>query len=261
MATTWKFGISDPGTGLRSVALRASSAAPAVLSSQTGGRASNVRRSAISTNVPSSIASPEAVPAPGSIVSADQVGVLLEQPAQPLVRPAPVVDRGRVVDLHAVRRAEHATAGSGDPAQLAHRLGRDRRSARAPACTARRRSSRPRRAAPRRGRAARRPDSRPRPPRRTRRRRRRSTGSTASRRSRRRARGPARRPSSSAAWARSQPASAARTTQVGDERGGLRRSAPGQVARGSAIGGASLSRATASDAGRPRTTASSRRCT
>src|SRR4051812_37616683 len=44
-ATTWRFGINDPGTGLRSVAFRASSAAPNRLRSQIGGCANGVRRS------------------------------------------------------------------------------------------------------------------------------------------------------------------------------------------------------------------------
>ena len=64
------------------------------------------------------------MPAAGSTVSADHVGVLLEQPAQALVGPAPVVDRRRVVDLDPVRRGEHPPAGPRDPAQLADGLSR-----------------------------------------------------------------------------------------------------------------------------------------
>lgn len=40
------------------------------------------------------------------------------------MRPPPVVDRGRVVDLHPVGRAQHSTTRSGDPPQLAHRSSR-----------------------------------------------------------------------------------------------------------------------------------------
>jgi len=45
-----------------------------------------------------------------------------EQARETGVRPAPVVGRRGVVDLHAVRRGEHTAAGGGDAPQLADRL-------------------------------------------------------------------------------------------------------------------------------------------
>ena len=109
-ATTWKFGISDPGTGRAASRDRASSAEPDaveqpdrrprehrapqrdldVRAEQHRERRRRSRRQARPT--------------------ATTTRRSLEQPPQPLVRPAPVVDRRGVVDLHAVRRRKHAAA-------------------------------------------------------------------------------------------------------------------------------------------------------
>ena len=137
-----------------------------------------------------------AVPDPGLTVSDRPVAVRPEQLLEPRVRPAPVVVRIGMVDLHAVRRGENPPAGRRHAPQLAHGGARDPPRARAPACRARPGSCRPgpgwTRPCPR---ARRRRPSRPRrrtPPRTARRR-----GSRASGRSRRRApssgRGPGRR--------------------------------------------------------------------
>ena len=63
--------IPEPGCAMSRCARRAQRRR--VFRSQTGGRARKVRRNAISTNVPSSIARPEAVPAAASTLNSDQV--------------------------------------------------------------------------------------------------------------------------------------------------------------------------------------------
>ena len=129
------------------------------------------------------------MPPEGSTSSSTPVGIRREEPPQPLVRPAPVVDRRGVVPLDSVRRGEHAAPGSGDATKLAHGLRRVVAVLEHLRAEHEVEARRPRREAPRPGRAARPRDCRRRRRRRTRSRARRRTGSTASGRSRRRGRG------------------------------------------------------------------------
>ena len=62
----------------------------------------------------------DAVPRPRTHLDRSQSAPSSKQPPEPGVGPAPVVLRRRVVDLHAVRRGKHASAGRGDAPQLAH---------------------------------------------------------------------------------------------------------------------------------------------
>ena len=127
VATTWKFAVSEPGRDFAQQRDSAVERAAPRLRSQTGPRASErrpTRPSAISMYVPSEHR--EAGGRAAGRLDRDRapVGVRREQPPQPLVRPAPVVLRRGVVHLDAVRRGEHASAGSGHAVQLAHRLRR-----------------------------------------------------------------------------------------------------------------------------------------
>ena len=144
-AMTWKFGINDPGTGWRRLELRASSADPARLSSETGPRASTAaaqrdldidaeqhrerRRGARPWLDPQR--RPALVLLQGSArtaVAAPRASSASSRPARG-GRPAPRAStRGRAHPGRS-RGAAHAPPGPG------------RRSARAPACRGRRRMS------------------------------------------------------------------------------------------------------------------------